>query len=158
MSKGLSGYSLHSFIDAYLPPDLHSRLDYTSNTEVPDNSLSWVMEFEEGLKQSEQTGKPMFVNFTGYTCTNCRWMESNMFKDPQIVSRLKQFVLIELFTDGGANKDKNQQMEIDRFGTTALPFYVLLSPEDREITRFPGLTRNKNRFIEFLDQGLVWKK
>ena len=158
MSKGLSGYPLHSFIDAYLPPDLHSRLDYTSNTEVPDNSLSWVMEFEEGLKQSEQTGKPMFVNFTGYTCTNCRWMESNMFKDPQIVSRLKQFVLIELFTDGGVNKDKNQQMEIDRFGTTALPFYVLLSPEDREITRFPGLTRNKNRFIEFLDQGLVWQK
>ena len=158
MSKGLLGHPLHSLIDAYLPPDLHSRLGHTPNAEVPDNSLPWVMEFEEGLKQSEQTGKPMFVNFTGYTCTNCRWMESNMFKDPQIVSRLKQFVLIELFTDGGANKDKNQQMEIDRFGTTALPFYVLLSPEDREITRFPGLTRNKNRFIEFLDQGLVWKK
>ena len=158
MSTGLLGHPLHSLIDAYLPPDLHSRLGHTPNAEVPDNSLPWVMEFEEGLKQSEQTGKPMFVNFTGYTCTNCRWMESNMFKDPQIVSRLKQFVLIELFTDGGANKDKNQQMEIDRFGTTALPFYVLLSPEDREITRFPGLTRNKNRFIEFLDQGLVWKK
>ena len=158
MSKGLLGHPLHSLIDAYLPPDLHSRLGHTPNAEVPDNSLPWVMEFEEGLKQSEQTRKPMFVNFTGYTCTNCRWMESNMFKDPQIVSRLKQFVLIELFTDGGANKDKNQQMEIDRFGTTALPFYVLLSPEDREITRFPGLTRNKNRFIEFLDQGLVWKK
>jgi thiol:disulfide interchange protein DsbD len=158
MSKGLLGHPLHSLIDAYLPPDLHSRLGHTPNAEVSDNSLPWVMEFEEGLKQSEQTGKPMFVNFTGYTCTNCRWMESNMFKDPQIVSRLKQFVLIELFTDGGANKDKNQQMEIDRFGTTALPFYVLLSPEDREITRFPGLTRNKNRFIEFLDQGLVWKK
>ncbi|MEC8892403.1 MAG: cytochrome c biogenesis protein CcdA [Candidatus Poribacteria bacterium] len=158
MSTGLLGHPLHSLIDAYLPPDLHSRLGHTPNAEVSDNSLPWVMEFEEGLKQSEQTGKPMFVNFTGYTCTNCRWMESNMFKDPQIVSRLKQFVLIELFTDGGANKDKNQQMEIDRFGTTALPFYVLLSPEDREITRFPGLTRNKNRFIEFLDQGLVWKK
>ena len=158
MSTGLLGHPLHSLIDAYLPPDLHSRLGHTPNAEVPDNSLPWIMEFEEGLKQSEQTGKPMFVNFTGYTCTNCRWMESNMFKDPQIVSRLKQFVLIELFTDGGANKDKNQQMEIDRFGTIALPFYVLLSPEDREITRFPGLTRNKNRFIEFLDQGLVWKK
>ena len=158
MSTGLLGHPLHSLIDAYLPPDLHSRLGHTPNAEVSDNSLPWVMEFEEGLKQSEQTGKPMFVNFTGYTCTNCRWMESNMFKDPQIVSRLKQFVLIELFTDGGANKDKNQQMEIDRFGTTALPFYVLLSPEDRVIARFSGLTHNKNRFIEFLDQGLVWKK
>ena len=158
MSKGLAGHPLHSLIDAYLPPDLHSRFGQTSNTEVPDNSLVWTMEFEKGLKQSEQTGTPMFVNFTGYTCTNCRWMESNMFKDPQIVSRLKQFVLIELFTDGGANKDENQQMEIDRFGTTALPFYVLLSSENLEIARFPGLTRDKNRFIEFLDQGLVWKK
>ena len=156
MSKGLTGHPLHSLIDAYLPLDLQSR-SHKPNTETSDNSLDWVMKFEEGLKQSKKTGKPMFVNFTGYTCTNCRWMESNMFKDPKISSRLKQFVLIELFTDGGADKDKNQQMEIDRFGTTALPFYVVLSPEDREITRFPGLTRNKKRFIEFLDQGLVWK-
>ncbi|HHZ93942.1 TPA: DUF255 domain-containing protein [Candidatus Poribacteria bacterium] len=158
MSKGLVGHSLHSLIDAYLPPDLQSRFGHTSNIEVPDNSLAWIMEFDEGLKQSGQTGKPMFVNFTGYTCTNCRWMESNMFKDPKIVSRLKKFVLIELFTDGGANKDKNQQMEIERFGTAALPFYVVLSSENREISRFPGLTRDKNRFIEFLDQGLVLEK
>ena len=81
-------------------------------------------------------------------------MEANIFPIPEVISRLKQYILIELFTDGGPNKDANQQMEIDRFSTAELPFYVILSPDDQEIARFPGLTRNKEKFINYLDRGL----
>ena len=45
----------------------------------------------------------MFVNFTGYTCTNCRWMETNILILPEIEDLLKQYVPVELYTDGGPN-------------------------------------------------------
>ena len=48
-----------------------------------------------------------------------------------------------------------QKIEIDRFGTAALPFYVILSPDSEEIARFPGLTRDTRKFIQFLDKGLT---
>ncbi len=77
-----------------------------------------------------------------------------MLIEPEVVSRLENFVLIELFTDGGPRHMEYQQMEIDRFGTAALPFYVILSPDSEELARFPGLTRNTGKFIDFLDRGL----
>ena len=49
---------------------------------------------------------------------------------------------------------KNQNYEIERFGTAALPYYVILSPEDEIISTFPGMTRKLNEFIDFLDAGL----
>ena len=97
----------------------------------------------------------MFVNFTGYTCTNCRWMETNILVLPEVSSKLENYILIELFTDGGPRHKEYQQMEIDRFGTAALPFYVILSPESEEIARFPGLTRNVEKFTDFLNRGLL---
>jgi thiol:disulfide interchange protein DsbD len=45
-------------------------------------------------------------------------------------------------------------MEIDRFGTAALPFYVVLSPDDEEISRFPGMDPDANKFIDFLEKSL----
>ena len=45
-------------------------------------------------------------------------------------------------------------MEIDRFGTAALPFYVVLSPDDEELARFPGMNPDVNKFIGFLQGAL----
>ena len=64
-------------------------------------------------------------------------------------------VLVQLYTDGGPNHRENQEYEIERFGTAALPFYVILSPVDEVIATFPGMTRNINDFIDFLDVGLA---
>ena len=82
-------------------------------------------------------------------------METNIFVLSDVISRLENYILIELFTDGGPRRMEYQQMEIDRFGTAALPFYVILSPESEEIARFPGLTRDTRKFIQFLDKGLT---
>ena len=64
-------------------------------------------------------------------------------------------ILVQLYTDGGPNQKEKQQYEIDRFGTAALPFYVILSPDDKVITTFPGMTRNLENFLDFLDEGLA---
>ena len=60
-----------------------------------------------------------------------------------------------LYTDGGPNHRENQEYEIERFGTAALPFYVILSPYDEIIVTFPGMTRDLNNFLDFLDEGLA---
>ena len=104
---------------------------------------------------SKISQKPVFVDFTGYTCTNCRWMEMNVFENPNVIALFEQYTLIRLYTDGGENARKNQQMEVDRFGTAALPYYVLLTSDDKVISHFTGMDPDVNKFINFLKKGLI---
>ena len=155
MGRGLFGQPIHGLIDSYLPPAARVESSSIAEEGSQHGGLKWILDFDEGIAMSEMTGKPMFVNFTGYTCTNCRWMETNVLVLSDVVSRLENYILIELFTDGGPRHKEYQQIEIDRFGTAALPFYVILSPDSEEIARFPGLTRDTKKFIQFLDKGLT---
>ena len=97
----------------------------------------------------------MFIDFTGYTCTNCRWMETNVFKEVEVQNLFNEFIMVRLYTDGGDNYRENQKMEIERFGTAALPFYVVLSPIDEEISRFPGMDPDVDKFVDFLEKSLI---
>ena len=153
MGRGLFGQPIHGLIDSYLPPVIRTEAGAAAVNVPESGELDWIVDYDEGIAMSEMSGKPMFINFTGYTCTNCRWMESNIFTEQEVIDRLKDFVLIELFTDGGPRHLEYQQMEIDRFGTAALPFYVILNSDSEEIARFPGLTRDKAKFLSFLDRG-----
>lgn len=153
LGTGLFGRPIHGLIYSYLPPALENGQIAASGT-AEEEELHWIQDLEEGLAEARRTGKPVFIDFTGYTCTNCRWMESNVFTRPEVQERFRQFVLVRLYTDGGENYREKQQYEIDRFGTAALPFYVILSPDNEEIARFPGLSRDVNQFIDFLDMGL----
>ena len=116
--------------------------------------LTWYKDLNQAFEASIESGKPIFVDFTGYTCTNCRWMEVNVFIKPEVKERFEKMTLVQLYTDGGPNHKENQIYEIERFGTAALPYYVILSPDDEVISTFPGMTRNINDFIDFLDSGL----
>lgn len=156
LGTGLFGQRIHGLVYSYLPP----AVDQESGAVVTDGSslahdFAWYNELDRGLEEAQMTGKPVFIDFTGYTCTNCRWMESNVFTDKDVIARFEEMVLVHLYTDGGPNYRENQQYEIDRFGTAALPFYVILSPENKELARFPGMSRNLDNFIDFLDKGLT---
>ena len=98
-----------------------------------------------------------FVDFTGYTCVNCRWMEKNVFSDPQVMALFRrEFILVQLYTDGGENAESNQKLQIDRFQTVALPLYVVLYQDDRLLARHAGILEPAERFLRFLrlqDQG-----
>ena len=155
MGRGLFGQPIHGLIDSYLPPAARAESGSIADEGSQHSGLKWILDYDEGIAMSEMTGKPMFVNFTGYTCTNCRWMETNVLVLSDVVSRLENYILIELFTDSGPRRMEYQKIEIDRFGTAALPFYVILSPDSEEIARFPGLTRDTRKFIQFLDKGLT---
>jgi len=62
--------------------------------------LNWHEDIQQAFEQAAKEGKPVFIDFTGYTCTNCRQMEANVFPHPEVAERLrKEFILLRLFTD-----------------------------------------------------------
>ena len=159
--RGLFGASLGE-LDAFLPPrdygvDQWALVSpFSVNGSGETEREHWLTDYPEALERARATGKPIFVDFTGYTCTNCRWMESNIFGRPRVRELLQKYVLVRLYTDGGKPEHTaNLQMEQDRFQTIALPLYALLTPTDEIIATFPGLTRSEEEFVAFLEQGLA---
>ena len=156
LTSGLFGQRIHGLIYSYLPPKIEGATGaIISSGQSMSDELTWYRSLDDGLAEARATGKSVFIDFTGYTCTNCRWMEANVFVKKDVHDRFKEMVLVQLYTDGGPNHRENQEYEIERFGTAALPFYVILSPDDEVIATFPGMTRNINDFIDFLDVGLA---
>jgi thiol:disulfide interchange protein DsbD len=155
--RGLFGFPLGE-LDAFLPPRDYGEVGTLSSFggSVPKrDELVWHSDYSEALQKAKQQERPVFVDFTGYTCTNCRWMEANIFPLPEVEALFEQFVLVRLYTDGGEPEhERNQAFEQERFGTIALPYYAIISPEDITLATFPGLTRDKQEFIDFLRKGL----
>jgi len=78
-------------------------------------------------EKARTSGKLVFVDFTGYTCTNCRWMEANIFNRPDVGAELDQFILSRLYTDGeGEMYERQQAFQEQTFGTVALPLYAVV--------------------------------
>ena len=114
-----------------------------------------LKDYNEGLKVGKETGTPVFIDFTGFTCTNCRWMEQNMFKRTEIINRMKGFVKVKLYTD---RKEEpyvsNKKLQESLYGSIELPLYVIVSP-DGEHVGTKTFTRDMQEFVDFLDKGLA---
>lgn len=157
---GLFGAPLGEF-DAWLPPEetngrAAARWRSTATEKIAENV--WIEHYDAALQKARAENKPVFLNFTGVTCTNCRWMEKNMFPDPEVKKELSHFVLAELYTDretpeNKVEDDKNAERQTGKFGSAALPLYVIITPDERALAVFPSLTRNKQEFIDFLQRG-----
>ena len=117
--------------------------------------MQWITNnYEAALHQAKLENKRVFVDFTGYTCTNCRWMEANMFTVPEVKAEMEKFVLVSLYTDGESEiYERQQQMEQDMFGTVALPYYAVVDADGKVVGAFPGLTRNADEFVDFLTKA-----
>ncbi|MBF0279476.1 MAG: thioredoxin family protein [SAR324 cluster bacterium] len=167
MTQGLQGKPLNPFIDAYLPPELSisenipaslkSAAAGKSDYDVSQvHTLPWMDDLSEALVLAKQQDKHVFVDFTGYTCVNCRWMEKNIFADPKVLAAFKEsFILVQLYTDGGKNHQENQSMQVNRFNTLALPFYVVLDAENQVLMRHSGIMSSSEKFLSFLHQNRV---
>ncbi len=145
MLPGLVKIPPPNLIDSYLPTPIALK---------QQEKLTWSDDYAAALKQAKSEGKNLFIDFTGYTCTNCRWMEISMFPQPEVEAALQKFVRVRLYTDGGAHGQQNQDFQVARFGDAALPLYVLMSADDKEIARFAGMTRDVKAYLEFLKKGL----
>jgi len=144
LASGVAGRRLGE-LEAFLPPA-------TLAAAAHPGELAWRMDDLDGaLAEARASGKLVFIDFTGYTCTNCRWMEANMFPRPEVRDRLAGFVRARLYTDGQGDIDERQQRyQQERFATVALPLYAIVDAEQRPIATFAGLTRDPHEFLRFL--------
>jgi thiol:disulfide interchange protein DsbD len=150
LGSGLTGRPLRQ-IEAFLPPSVPSASSAVGRGTVP----TWMLnDYAGALRSAQASGKLVFVDFTGYTCTNCRWMEANIFNRPDVGAELGQFVLARLYTDGeGEMYERQQSFQEQKFGTVALPLYAVVDSEGKVRATFTGLTRDPAEFIAFLHRG-----
>ncbi|MCP4755037.1 MAG: DUF255 domain-containing protein [Proteobacteria bacterium] len=152
LGRGWNDRSLGSLIDSVLPPPsgLHLSSDDFVDAEEA-HKVKWLDSFEEAEKLAKIENKPILLEFTGYTCVNCRWMEQNILARKDVHRQLAtNYVLVRLFTDGGDRASENLRLQIDRFNTVALPFYVILSNKNTPPKRFSGISLNPQDFLDFL--------
>jgi thiol:disulfide interchange protein DsbD len=150
LGSGLSGRALRQ-IEAFLPPSAPVAALASGGGTMP----TWLLnDYDGALKAARTSGKLVFVDFTGYTCTNCRWMEANIFSRPDVGAELGQFVLARLYTDGeGEIYERQQAFQEQAFGTVALPLYAVVDADGKVRSTFTGLTRNPAEFIAFLQRA-----
>lgn len=161
--SGLYGKPLGE-LDAFLPPKNYHELMQMASTGGTISSMAaeeteadaeeqWITSYEEGLRVAQQTGKPVFIDFTGFTCTNCRWMEANVFPQSDVRALMNDMVKVQLYTDRREEPFiSNKKLQLERFGSIDLPLYVILKP-DGEFVASKVFTRDKKEFIDFLKKA-----
>lgn len=124
------------------------------------------LDFDVGVADATANKQPLFVDFTGVFCTNCRLMEKKMAR-PAIRKKLERYVGLKLYTDrvpgvsdeveADRIKQRNIALQTEWFGDVTLPSYAVVTPDGKTIlSRHNGLEQKEGEFAAFLDEG--WKK
>jgi thiol:disulfide interchange protein DsbD len=152
-----------------------STVKYSEFLKLP-LGLNGFFDFEEAKAYAQEVGKPLFIDFTGHGCVNCRKMEEYVWSDPAVLSILKNdYVVVALYcddktelpenkwyiskADGQEKKtlgDQNLDFQIARFNSNAQPHYVLLDPRKDVAPMVPPVAFDAdiNHFISFLKKGI----
>jgi thiol:disulfide interchange protein DsbD len=147
---GLFGARLGD-LDAFVPEGSANGAGVVNASAAGAPAAYFKNQLDAAVAAAREQNKLVLVNFTGYACTNCHWMKANMFTRPEIEMALKDFVIVDLYTDGtDADSEKNQKLEDQRFGTASIPFYAILDANQNVVATFPQLTRNPQEFLGFL--------
>ncbi len=142
-------------LDAYVPL-ASNPISPGSGAASSEGGLVWMKnQLREALARARAEGKLVFVNFTGYACSNCHWMKANMFTRPEIAGVMKNYVLVELYTDGTDEESRlNQELEQSKFNTIAIPYYAILDPDENVVATFPSRTTDPKEYLAFLQKGM----
>jgi len=157
-------------IAAFAPPVFEGGMDETGPYLVgKHDGLKYLLDFDRAIAHAKKANQPVFLDFTGVNCINCRLMEKRMAQ-PRNHERLKDLVRIQLYTDEIPKVDDpklaERLLELNRerqeawFGDTTLPAYAVVTPDGQQIlARFSGLEQREGDFARFLDEGLTrWQQ
>ena len=146
---------------------------YSEFLHLP-HGLEGYFDYDQALACAKEQNKPLFIDFTGHGCVNCREMESNVWADPKVLSLLSNdYIVTALYVDDkttmpeedwyisdydGKKKKtigkKFADLQKDMFGVNAQPFYVLLSPDGKMLTAPRAYDLDVVAFVKFLETGL----
>jgi thiol:disulfide interchange protein len=134
-------------LDAYLPAP-----SADSGGQAASGRVAWMKnQYKEGLDRARAENKLVLVNFSGYACTNCKWMDANVFPRPEIMDAMKDLVPVELFTDGtDSASEANGKFEEERFKVAAMPYYALLDANEKVVATFADRATDPQEFLAFL--------
>ena len=138
------------------------------------HGLEGYFDYEQAKQCARELGKPIFVDFTGHGCVNCREMEQRVWEEEPVLKRLREdYVVLALYVDdktelpesswyvsdydGKTKKTigkQNADFQINAFNNNAQPFYVLLDANGNLLAEPIGYELNVNKFVQFLDRGL----
>lgn len=190
MIPGLWGAPLKA-ISAWLPPQVTQEFDLYSNAgqasaKSPETAgkkyaslfhaphgLDAFYDYEQGLAYAKSVNKPVLIDFTGWSCTNCRKMEASVWPDREVLRRLKEdYVLISLYVDdktelaeeekyistfsGKKIKSIGQKwsdFQASKFGTNSQPYYVIADYDGNVLVPPQAFDLDIQNYIRFLDSG-----
>ena len=145
----LNGASLGT-LAAFLPPSPYPYKDHVAG----DANDRWIRDWQQGLAKAKAEHKPIFINFTGAQCTNCRDMENNVFPRPEVRREFENFVLVELYTDQlGEESKRNAKLMDELARVSTLPYYVITTPDGKPVGSPIGYTTDISAFTAFLRDG-----
>lgn len=156
-------------VSAFAPPI--TTQDFNLNTKVVEAKYT---DYDLGMAAAKAQGKPVFIDFTGFGCVNCRKMEAAVWTDASVADILtKDYVLISLFVDdktplpepieinenGQQRKlrtvgDKWSYLQSHKFGANTQPFYVPVDNEGNPLVGSYSYKEDIPAFLEFLNKGL----
>lgn len=148
-------------------PKFHEKL------HLP-HGLQGYFDFEQGLACAKATNKPIFIDFTGHGCVNCREMEANVWSDPRVLRILQEeYLIIALYVDDKTDLPQNEwvtstydnkvkktigrkyaDFQITKFNVNAQPFYVLMGHNNEVLVQPRAYNLNVDEFVAFLEQGV----
>lgn len=137
------------------------------------HGIKGYFDYKQALACARQQNKPLFIDFTGHGCTNCREMEAVVWSDPQVLERLQNdYVVVALYVDDKTvlpesawytstydNKIKktigkqNADLQITNLKNNAQPFYVLVGNDEKVLVAPYGYDKSVEGFVKFLDEG-----
>ena len=169
-----SKYANISLISGFPPPVCYSIYNDPVNCEEP------LKDYDEALKLAKAQNKPILIDFTGWACVNCRKMEENVWTNQQVKALMDQYILVSLYVDDKKPLPLDQQylyktssgtevsittvgnkwsvFQTENFNATSQPWYVVLSPDQRLISKPIGYTPDSEKFAAWLSCGLTGMK
>lgn len=161
---------------AAVSPAVSSTIYVGESVKSGPHGLLAFTDYEEGLAAARKAGKPIFLDFTGLGCANCRKMEANVWSDPAVLERLaNNFVKISLYVDDRTSLPEQEQFvssamgrertirtigqkwslfQAERYGVNTQPYYLILDHNESLLAGPFGYEPNISKYIEFLDEGL----
>ena len=129
--------------------------------------------YEQALACAKAQNKPIYIDFTGHGCVNCREMEANVWSDPRVLEMLRNdYIIVALYVDdktklpkeewiiGADGKEKksigrvNADFQISKFNTNAQPYYCLMGHNGELLVDPRAYDLDKDAFVNFLKQGI----
>jgi len=151
--------------------------DYSKyKTKQGVHGLTMFLDYNQGMEYAKSVGKPVFLDFTGHGCANCKKMHQAVWGDERVLQKLAgDFVIISLYVDertalpaqeqyvsdfGGKEKKiktvgaKWSDFQARNYGVNSQPYYVLLDNQENQLAKPYSFNTNIDEFITFLDLGI----